>query len=88
MSADKVLKESNNIQFMPVSIIITMFDFINMVWYFKYKWRWEHYDTMSAYFQSRLLFLKSFEKIVHKMVNTRWTPFDEWMLDIILCIFY
>ncbi len=28
------------------------------------------------------------KKIVHRMVNTRWTPSGEWMSDTILCIFY
>ncbi len=28
------------------------------------------------------------QRIVNRMVNTRWTPSDEWMLDTILCTFY
>ncbi len=33
-------------------------------------------------------FLPFYKIIVHKMVNTSWTPSGERMLDTILCTFY
>ncbi len=32
-------------------------------------------------------FLDTIKKIVHRMVNTRWTPSGEWMSDTI-CVYF
>ncbi len=45
------------------------------------------YPTSSIVWSTTFYFIV-LKRIVHRMINTRWTPSGEWMLDTILCTFY
>ncbi len=47
-----------------------------------------HQQFVPKKYISRPSTFKLVKKIVHSIVNTRWTLSREWMLDTILCTFY